>query len=158
MRVRLDRVAGFVAIGLVATFGAGLAGWWWIDRTTVYERPEWNEQSFEPLSAPRTSDDAGGETWVMAVNPHCSHCMTTLASLADTLGTGAGAPRLIALIVDAGSRPAERDVAHPRLDGVFWDRDQVWRSHWGHRLYGELMRFGRDGRWLDESQRPRSRR
>ena len=143
----LDRAFGFIALGLVATLCAALGGWWWVDRGRQFERPQWDENRFEAIGMSTTATSSDRETWVIAVNPDCSHCLTTLAAIADTMTVVPGAPRLFALVVDTRVRPAERTISHPRLDGVFWDREQVWRTRWGHRVYGELLRFDATGEW-----------
>lgn len=144
----LDRAFGFVVIGLLVTFCAALGTWWWVDRSAQYEQPHWNEAQFEPLGARAATLTVERDTWVVAVNPACSHCMTTLNSLADTLATTRGAPRLLALVVDTAQRPVEAAIRHPRLEGVYWDRNQVWRTRWGHRVYGEILRFDAAGQWI----------
>jgi uncharacterized RmlC-like cupin family protein len=86
---------------------------------------------------------------VVAVNPSCAHCLAGMTALADTLASAPGAPRLFALVVDTAARPTERSLSHPRLDGVFWDREGVWRARWGHRMYGEILRFDAAGDWIE---------
>lgn len=148
------RVIGFAAIGLMLTFCAALGSWWWVDHNASYESPHWDASQFESIGPVATvAAVERRETWVIAVNPDCHHCMAMLASLADTLAVAAAAPRLYALVIDAPVRPAGSAVTHRRLDGVFWDRDQVWRRRWGHRVYGELMRFDAAGEWIAATHR-----
>ena len=147
----VEQAMGCLAMSFVLALVAGMGAWWWIDRTTVYERPRWDAASFEPIDPPRVPGTAP-ETWVVAVNPTCAHCVAGMIALADTLGVTPKAPRLFALIVDTGTRPGERALSHPRLDGVFWDREGVWRARWGHRMYGEILRFDAAGDWIE---RPR---
>ena len=142
------RVLGFAAIGLMLTFCAALGSWWWIDRASSYEPPRWDSARFEAIERAAADAPDDRETWVVAVNPDCSHCMTTLRSIADTLAIAPDAPRLFALVVDTPKRPAGGRFAHHRLDGVFWDHAHVWRKHWGHRVYGEVMRFDGSGRLI----------
>jgi hypothetical protein len=54
-------------------------------------------------------------------------------------------PTLDALIVDAGTRPSPKALEPFRADGVWWDSSGVWRHAWGHRVYGEILRFAPDG-------------
>jgi len=148
MNRHIERLFGCMAMSLVLALVAGMGAWWWIDRAIVYERPRWDEASFEAIAESRAARTAA-ETWVVAVNPACTHCMAGMAALADTLGSAPGAPRLFALVVDTAARPARRSLSHPRLDGVFWDREGVWRARWGHRMYGEILRFDAAGDWID---------
>lgn len=144
----MNRAPGWIALGFLAALCAALGTWWWSDRGRNYERPRWDLAAFERIGTRLAEATPDRETWVVVVNPACPHCMTTLAEIADTLGATPVAPHLFALIVDATSRPDDRAVTHPRLDGVYWDRRQVWRSRWGHRMYGELMRFDAAGEWI----------
>jgi hypothetical protein len=152
MSRRIEQMCGVLVMSLALALVAGMGAWWWIDRATVYERPRWDQASFEAIAEARDPRSAA-ETWVVAVNPACAQCMAGMAALADTLGVAPGAPRLFALIVDTASRPPEmsmtRSLSHPRLDGVYWDREGVWRARWGHRMYGEILRFDAAGDWID---------
>ena len=152
MNRRIERMFGCLAMSVVLALVAGMGTWWWIDRATVYERPRWEPASFEAIADARAARTAA-ETWVVAVNPACAHCMAGMTELADTLAVAPGAPRLFALIVDTAARPRElsrsRSLSHPRLDGVFWDREGVWRARWGHRMYGEILRFDAAGDWIE---------
>jgi len=148
MSRRIEQLFGCMAMSLVLVLVAGMGAWWWIDRATVYERPRWDEASFEAIAEAHAARTAA-ETWVVAVNPSCAHCLAGMSALADTLGSAPGAPRLFVLVVDTAARPAKRSLSHPRLDGVFWDREGVWRARWGHRMYGEILRFDAAGDWID---------
>jgi len=53
------------------------------------------------------------------------------------------------LIVDQEREPSPRSVAMLRAETVWWDRAGVWRGRWGHRLYGELLRFDASGKYVE---------
>jgi hypothetical protein len=57
--------------------------------------------------------------------------------------------RVVALVVDSRAQPALHRAETLRVDELWWDAQGVWRHRWGHRLYGELMRFDAEGRLLD---------
>jgi hypothetical protein len=124
-------------------------GWaWHRDRTDHWEEPEWPDDRFVGLRAGQRSDPGGLATWMVPVNPRCPRCLAMLRRLHVGWARRARPERLIALIVDVPRHPsADLLRAIPALP-VWWDRDEVWRKRWGHRLYGELIEFDRSGRYL----------
>ncbi len=150
-------------VGWIAVLALGLAGslWialgvaWWRDRSHEWETPRWDPSRFTrvPVAASAAAEPAGRgphgtpETWVIAVNLHCPHCVTRLNGLArDCSGDRDCAP-LLALIVDSPRSPSPEQVRHLPVHQVWWDSREIWRKRWGHRAYGEVMRFGGDGRY-----------
>ncbi len=91
---------------------------------------------------------ADAETWLVAVNPECAHCLTARARLAARAGPDAGAPRVGVLLVDTPRRPGPARLAALGPGPVWWDERGAWRRRWGHRLYGEVLCFDRHGRYL----------
>jgi hypothetical protein len=82
---------------------------------------------------------------MIVVNPDCMHCRARLAELLRHQRDPARDPALGVLLVDVRQRPEPPDDA-ARLDGgVYWDSLNVWRSRWGHRVYGEVLVFAPDG-------------
>jgi hypothetical protein len=122
-----------------------LGGLWAADRVRRWDAPSWNSGGFVALRGPAPGQRG---RWVVVVNPACASCMATLARL-DSVWTRAGSPTpLAALLVDLPGRPrpaALRAIATPE---IWWDRDGAWRNRWGHRVYGELLRFDDDGHHL----------
>jgi hypothetical protein len=57
-------------------------------------------------------------------------------------------PHVVALLIDVPRLAAERAAPRVGADGVLWDARSVWRSAWGHRVYGEVLRFSAGGRLL----------
>ena len=138
--------AALLALPLVAL--GVLASVWLLDHTRPWEPPCWRTERFVLLAG--ALDPAyRGERWVVAVQPDCPHCMAETPLVADSarrLGI-----RVAALVVDTRSPPDPRRLAALGVDELWWDAQGVWRRRWGHRVYGELMRFDADGRPLGGS-------
>jgi hypothetical protein len=139
LRLGVNVATSALALGVIALGGA-----WLGDRGHRWVEPRWPDASFVRLSVPAGA--ARTPLWVVPVNPYCPHCMTTLARLAAEWPAKHPGEPLVALIVDSVARPAWSG-AMP-LEAVWWDRRGVWRSRWGHRLYGELIRFDAGGRYV----------
>jgi len=137
------------ALALLVTAGATLFGIAWRqDRARRWEGPRWDRSRFTLVQsgAPR-----GGEIWLVPVNPLCPHCASSLARAAVIRGGNARHPALVALIVDTPRHPTRGDGETLRADEVWWDSCEVWRTRWGHRVYGEILRFDASGRYLGTS-------
>ena len=141
----LGAIAGLVMLALPLVLALLLGALWARDRSQRYETPHWDAARFELLLQSPLPPDRR-ETWVMAVHPECPHCMTRVPQMADS--ARAAGVRSVALVVDSATRPGEPVLARLPMDEVRWDRRGVWRRRWGHRAYGECMRFDRDGRLL----------
>jgi hypothetical protein len=145
---RLLRFAVYALVAL-ALAGAIFLGWaWHADRARRWEPPVLSDSAFVPLRAGQRVDPGRHATWMVAVNLRCPRCLGTLRRL-DAASTRRGRPeRLIALIVDQPRRPRAAALHALPAIPVWWDRDHLWRRRWGHRLYGEVLRFDPDGRYL----------
>jgi hypothetical protein len=130
------------ALALAVLILAGIGAFWLYDRTRPRETPAWDAGRFAAMSAP---DSSARATWMVVVNPDCMHCRARLAELLRHQRDPARDPVLGVLLVDVRHRPEPLDDAS-RLDGgVYWDSLGVWRSHWGHRVYGEVLVFAPGG-------------
>jgi len=119
---------------------------WLLDRSRPWESPCWCTDRFVRLGG-KVDPDYRGERWVVAVQPDCSHCMATTPVIADSarrLGI-----RVAALLVDCRRAPDAARLAPLHVDELWWDAHAVWRRRWGHRVYGELMRFEPDGTLIE---------
>jgi hypothetical protein len=142
------RPAWAVAVLAVAAVGGvAILGLWAWDSNHGWERPRWSERRFDRIALRSPDWGEPGERWVVAVFPQCPHCRASLADLALVRARMTHPPRLAALIVDTSARPDPGALAEADVDAVFWDRAQVWRRRWGHRAYGEVLRFDASGRY-----------
>lgn len=131
-----------LAVGLLLALAVG----WRLDRQRRWESPR-----LDGVGLVRLTDDRRGsaatETWVVAVHPACPHCLQSLARLRAARRRATDWVRLEALIVDAPRRPPARLAQDLGVDQVWWDSTGVWRRRWGHRIYGEVLRFDVAGRY-----------
>jgi hypothetical protein len=136
-----------IAIGIAAMAGiagVGLLGLaWQVDRGRAWETPRWNPSEFVALSP--AASDARHELWLVSVHPGCGHCRSELDRHARA---PQGGIRIAALVVDTPRRPSASFVATLPVAEAWWDHRNIWRRRWGHRLYGDLMRFDSTGRYL----------
>ncbi len=135
------RYAGWAAWGLLAAALAALGWIWHLDRSRAWEQPS----LAAPLVPLAFAPDTARETWLVAVNPDCPHCVTALARLRGRHPRDA---LVGALVVDTPRRPDAERVAAWRIAPVWWDAPGAWRRSWGHRVYGEVLCFDRNGRYL----------
>jgi hypothetical protein len=147
-RQRFERLNA-IALGLALALFAALGLAWWRDRAQHYETPRFEPTRFVALSPAEPL--AGRERWLVAVNLDCPHCQAHLRALATRIAARAHPPALAALVVDQASRPAELRLGVQLAGGAWWDRAQVWREVWGHRVYGETFRFDSLGRLLSST-------
>jgi hypothetical protein len=139
---RLSVTINRIALALTGLLLALLAAWWAYDRMRHWETPRWDESRFVETAPPARS---GVRTWMVVVNPDCLHCRARLAELMRRPRDPARDPALGELLVDVPRRPARPDDAERIDGGVWWDSLGVWRRHWGHRVYGEVLVFGPGG-------------
>lgn len=152
--------------GLVAAALVALGALWHYDRTRVWESPRWDDaglvelRAAEPKEAcPESAEEVAGrdaegndaapgpiETWAVAVNPRCAACRASLARVLAVRRVARRPLRLAVLVVDTKRRPSATTVAALAADEMRWDSAGAWRHRWGHRVYGELLCFDRDGR------------
>jgi hypothetical protein len=134
---------------VLALLGFAALGWLWhLDRARAWETPALGPP-LVLLRGPAAARDAA--TWLVAVNPDCHHCREVLRDLA---ARSPDCVRVGALVVDTPGRPGRSTLA--RLPGapIWWDAKQVWRRRWGHRVYGEVIRFDPRGRYSSTRLQP----
>jgi hypothetical protein len=144
---RVTRFRWFAA-AVVLLLGASvllLGVAWRRDGATRWERPRWDRARFTAL---RTGPGEPAAVWLVPVNLLCAHCQTSLERVAARRDLAAGPVRVVALVVDTPRRPASPACASLPADEVWWDSGQIWRHRWGHRVYGEIVRFDARGRYL----------
>ena len=140
IQIRIVRMIGAAAALAFLLLG----GWWALDRGRQWETPSLQAR----FSKLRTSTAPASEGWwLMPVNLRCPHCMESLERLRAE-AVGLHRPLLVALIVDQDRMPSGRVVGDLPVDQVWWDASGVWRHRWGHRVYGEVLRFDPRGRYL----------
>jgi hypothetical protein len=146
-RVGLLRVVAWAGWTLAALSLVALAAAWWVDRHRVWEEPRWMRERFVVIAdRPRAPGDTA-ETWAIAFNPSCSHCLESLARASRLRVTANPVPRLALLVIDAPRDRVRMPVASEAIDQIWWDVHGVWRRRWGHRVYGEVLRFDAAGRY-----------
>lgn len=146
------RIAASVLLGACLVLFAAIGVSWLRDRARDWEEPRWNPARFTridraPTRAAARAPDA--ELWVVVVNPDCGHCAQSLHDAALVRGRRSDDPSLRALIVDQARRPPHDVFRVPGVESVWWDEHAVWRKSWGHRVYGEVLRFDAGGRFLE---------
>jgi hypothetical protein len=147
MSARLRSVTN-VAAGGVLLGALMLGGLWLRDRTHRWESPRWSGGDFVHLRSGAPADRAASDTWVIAVNPRCAHCMNALSRVHAVWTRNRWPEALVVLIVDTPRRPDENLVRALPAGQVWWDRAGIWRRRWGHRIYGEIIQFDGGGRFI----------
>jgi hypothetical protein len=144
----LSRWAAHIGVALIVLSLGGLAAIWTWDRTRAWETPRLDLTRFVrlvPPAAPPGPDSLAGadssQHWLVPVNPACDHCRRLYPAVLARRDSLAPRATVEALIVDAAKRPESAALAPFRGAGVLWDSTGVWRHHWGHRVYGETLRF-----------------
>jgi hypothetical protein len=129
--------------------GLGTLGWvWMVERTRERPAPHLDAAEFEPVAAPAGDAAPGAEHWLIAVNPACVHCASSVSIARRRASSAASAPRLTVLVVDTRSRPgAPVTEMFPDAE-IWWDRRSVWRRRWGYRIYGEVLCFTASGEYV----------
>jgi len=140
----LQRAINRAALVIAFAILAAIVFVWWRDRTRSWETPRWDASRFVTLRAPSSAAAERG-AWRLAYNPDCSHCRARLAELLRRPRDPAHDPVLGVLLVDVRARPDSIEISSRVDGGVAWDSANVWRERWGHRLYGEVLVFARDG-------------
>lgn len=141
------KLAGILISTISTTLFLVLGSCWMVDRTRRWETPRLDPGRF---SVVRDERGAGGTAgWLMVpVNLRCPHCLASLQALQRSQ-RGDTRPGLIVLVVDQESEPTPTSVDALRAETVWWDRHGLWRGRWGHRIYGEVLRFDPHGRYLE---------
>jgi hypothetical protein len=138
LALAINRAALGIALGILVAIGV----FWWRDRTQKWEPPRWQPARFALVSPPA---DSARERWIVAVNPDCPHCRARLAELLRRPRDPEHGPALGVLLVDLDHRPLPLETSSRLEAGAWWDSAGVWRSRWGHRVYGEVLVFAPDG-------------
>lgn len=139
----LNRAAGLAAAALAAVLVvvALLA----IPRRQ--ETPRWEPARFETVRAPAAAASVAAETWVVAVQIRCPHCREALARVHRERERAGARVRTVALLVDTPPPVEPAELAHVAdAASVYRDSANVWRR-WGGRRWGDVFRFGPDGRF-----------
>lgn len=139
------RIVAWCGWALIAGSLIALGGALLRDRARPWDVPHWDPARFTVLRGRPKHRPA--ETWVVAFQPACPHCRESLGRALRAAARDPHHPDVALLVIDASRPLADQaiDVA-PDLP-VWWDEHQTWRERWGHRLYGEILRFGPDGRY-----------
>jgi len=117
------------------------------DRTRRWETPRLDPGRFIVVRDAVGSGAAAG--WVlMPVNLRCPHCLASLRALQRSRRANTN-PDLVVLVVDEEREPTSKSIDALHAETVWWDRDRVWRGRWGHRIYGEVLRFDPHGRYVE---------
>ena len=140
------RVVVDLAIGALLAVTALVGVLWVHDRTHRWESPRWPSESFVPVGITSHPGAQGTAVCLVAINPQCSRCLTTLWRLHSLWPSHSSGRSLVALIVDTPTRPGAAVLRRLPPVPVWWDRQDVWRRRWGHRLYGEVIEFNAAGR------------
>ncbi len=148
---RLGKAAGGVTCGIMAGVFVLLGVLWAADRTRRWETPRIEPALFSVVQDDRRTDAESRGLRLVPVNLQCPHCMRSLRALRASCGGRNGCADLVVLLVDLGMRPPVALVDSLRVARVWWDRRGVWRHRWGHRIYGEVVRFDASGRYLGTS-------
>ena len=124
---------------------------WAVDRGRRWDTPRLGSAGFETLRGARSVRRDSRGVLVVPLNPACPHCLAAWRRLTEACP---GEPRCedrVALLVDLPGRPSRAALARLNAQTVWWDRRGVWRARWGHRVYGERMRFDGSGSYLGTS-------
>jgi hypothetical protein len=143
---KLDRWRPIALGALMLGSLLALAVGWRLDRLRHWESPRLDRAGLVLLAADGIAP-AAEETWLVAVHPACPHCLQSLARMRAARRQAPRWVRLAALIVDAPRRPPSGLAQTLAVDRVWWDSTGVWRRRWGHRIYGEVLRFDVAGRY-----------
>jgi hypothetical protein len=132
-------------IGLLSVSGFLVLGTLWVmDRTRGWETPRLDASRFKILLDASRPGDRPADCSLVAVNLRCPHCMQSLRRLLARTSRD----QIVVLLVDQEHTPAPAVVGSLGATRVWWDHKGVWRHRWGHRIYGEVLRFDRAGRYL----------
>lgn len=145
MRGRSMWIGRFLGAAALTAFAA-LGVWWAVDRAHRWETPRLDAALFTAVSDAALVSSRGRDTWLVPINLRCPTCMGRAREL-SVLGRAPHAPRLIFLVVDQRRKPSPSALAGLSAGGAWWDGRGVWRHRWGHRLYGEILRFDSRGRY-----------
>jgi hypothetical protein len=135
-----------LSIGLVY-----LGTLWMADRARRWDRPRLMAGAFETLRGPAAPSRGSRGILLVPLNPGCGHCLASWQRLVTSCPGEPWCEDRVALLVDVDRRPALSELTRLRARAIWWDRRGVWRRRWGHRIYGEQMRFDGSGSYLGTS-------
>jgi len=139
------QAAAVIVLMSSAVLLLALGAWWASDRGQRWQTPSWAASEFVDVVPPAGAATVT-ELRVVPINPRCPHCRGHLArAVAECRGRVD--LRVAALIVDTPKPPAVTTCSSAGVDGWWWDAHDTWRRRWGHRIYGEVMVFDRQGRY-----------
>jgi hypothetical protein len=140
----------WVALAIAFVF---LGTLWAVDRGRRWERPRLAGAGFETLRGLTGVRPGSRGILLMPVHPGCPHCLAAWRRLTESCPGEPDCEERVALLVDV-PRPSRGALARLRARTIWWDRRGVWRGRWGHRMYGESMRFDGSGSYLGTSPPP----
>lgn len=143
------RAVAWGGLALFAGTMVAVFALWRIDRSRHWMTPRLDISRFQTLEAPGFAPKSAREWWVLAVHPDCSHCRDQIRSFVALGERMTAPPNLAVLLVDVPRRPSAAAVSRDGIDAVWWDSRGIWRAEWGHRVYGEVLRFDPRGQWLE---------
>jgi len=123
---------------------------WGMDRTHRWATPRL-EASFVPVRGEPPGRVTSRATWLMPIHPGCPSCMERARALSGE----ATSARVVFLVVDRSQPPPLLALSELEAATIWWDSRGVWRHQWGHRVYGEILRFDSRGRY-EETKPPDS--
>ena len=124
---------------------------WIADRERRWDAPRLRNGAFETLQGPPAGPSGSRPIVLVPLNLGCEHCLASWRRLAASCGGPARCDDRVALLVDVDRQPAPAELSALRARAIWWDRRGLWRGRWGHRIYGERMRFDGSGSYLGTS-------
>jgi hypothetical protein len=130
----------FIGVALVLFVLFGVV--WALDRTHRWDDPRL-EAPFVAIRGEPPGRSTGRPTWLVPINPLCPSCMARARALSREFHSA----RMVFLVVDRSRPVPPLALADLEADAIWWDPRGVWRHRWGHRVYGEILRFDSGGHY-----------
>ena len=124
---------------------------WAVDRERRWQVPRLPISGIESLRGSAAPLRSPRGIVLVPMNPGCPHCLAAWQRLMRLCPGEPGCEERVALLVDVDRPPSVRALQSLEQGAVWWDRRSVWRERWGHRVYGERMRFDGSGIYLGTS-------
>jgi len=135
----------------LATLFVFLGTLWAVDRERRWQVPRLPISGIESLRGSAAPLRAPRGILLVPVHLGCPHCLAAWRRLMRLCPGEPSCEERVALLVDVDQRPSARALGSLEASAVWWDRRGVWRERWGHRVYGERMRFDASGIYLGTS-------
>lgn len=135
----------------LATAFVFLGTLWAVDRERRWQAPRLPISGVESLRGSALPVRGSRGILLVPVNPGCFHCLAAWQRLIRACPGEPDCEDRVALLVDLDRRPSDRALQSLTASAVWWDRRSIWRGRWGHRVYGERMRFDGSGIYLGTS-------